>query len=1123
MSPEQAKGDPMDARSDLFSLGSVLYTMCTGRPAFRADNPVAVLRRVCDDTPRPIHEVNAELPQWLEAIVNKLLAKSPNDRFQSASEVAELLSKYLAHVQNPAQVPAPEEVELTYGAVASSDSDTAEASNWQLPLGLRIGLVALIVFLVRSIPDWRIQWSIVGLLLFWLLFEFIRTFADAYWKGSRRIEKTQSHARSERQSHARQFVIEHPVLGLFAMVLLLTSVATATYLITAAAGRRAAKSHTSAAEAPADTSPAAFARYHFAKLQGTWTAISAEAGGQPISGHDLTNLRLVFDGDHVTAKGPGPNGGGEGTFELETAATPRRIKITRQEGRNRFAIMDGIYDLDGDRLKICMGEPAENISEFKSRPGTSILLAEFVRLLSAKEIEGTPRATAGSLKNLPQSASASEVVDLATWGHFVDPKSDCRLDRKTDSITIAVPGGPPHNLLPLAGYNHDAPRLIGDVEGDFTIEVRVPPYQLSKSGTAARNNGVSYRSAGLLVWIDDDDLLRFERSSFGERGDGAPFLHLEWFRDGGHFGDEFENVNSAPDRPSHLKIDRRGGELQLSKSDDGQTWMHWKTVRNLKLPPRVSLGVMVQNSTTEDFAASFEALKIGVNLPNAAAVFKSAPGVTAGSSSSPTTTANALPHVSWGEIVDPLGDCRFTEADGRLTITVPGDRNHNLNPLPGYNLNAPRALREVEGDFEARVTVLPHPLPQAMASTSPSIPYVGAGLIVWQDETHFLRLLRSWMPTANTFVHPEWFGEGAAPSEKTPSVPDRPTHLRIRRTGDRLELAISADGQTWTEVTTTDLPLAVRVRVGVAVVNSVNYEFTARFEGFAVRPSANDAPPPAVAPFDATQAKTHQEDWAKHLGVPVELTNSIGMKLRLVPPGEFFMGSSEGEIEPLVVQAYKWHEKDLRSETPQRLAEIPAPYYLGQFEVTVAQFRKFVEDTGYKTTAETNGKGGSTIVNGQNAFRPDLNWRHPEVALSDDHPVVEIDLKDANEFCAWLSKKDGRTYVVPDEKHWEFACRAGSTSPWFGRLDALGDYAWIFDNFGGQTHTVGLKLPNAFGLYDMLGNVDELCPADDGGVVGRGGMANNNFINSRCAARRRLEGDVNFRRGFRVAILDPRP
>src|SRR5205823_5121518 len=112
----------------------------------------------------------------------------------------------------------------------------------------------------------------------------------------------------------------------------------------------------------------------------------------------------------------------------------------------------------------------------------------------------------------------------------------------------------------------------------------------------------------------------------------------------------------------------------------------------------------------------------------------------------------------------------------------------------------PRVLRDVEGDFEARVTVQPYRRPQAPVTTSPSQPYVGAGLVVWQDDAHFLRLFRSWMPTANIYVHPEWFGGGAAAPEVTPSVPDQPVQLRVRRTGGRLDLAVSLDGQTWTEV-----------------------------------------------------------------------------------------------------------------------------------------------------------------------------------------------------------------------------------------------------------------------------------------------------------------------------------
>jgi hypothetical protein len=104
MSPEQAEGKPLDARSDLFSLGSVLYAMCAGHPPFRAANTVAVLNRVCDDTPTPIREVNPEVPEWLADVIAKLHAKNPRDRFQSADELADLLGKLLARVQHPSGV-----------------------------------------------------------------------------------------------------------------------------------------------------------------------------------------------------------------------------------------------------------------------------------------------------------------------------------------------------------------------------------------------------------------------------------------------------------------------------------------------------------------------------------------------------------------------------------------------------------------------------------------------------------------------------------------------------------------------------------------------------------------------------------------------------------------------------------------------------------------------------------------------------------------------------------------------------------------------------------------------------------------------------------------------------------
>ena len=107
MSPEQVRGECVDARSDLFSLGCTMYTMCTGRAPFRSDSPYAVMHRITNEKATPIREIGADIPDWLCVIIERLMSKRPDDRFESASEVAELLEDCLAHVQQPAAVALP--------------------------------------------------------------------------------------------------------------------------------------------------------------------------------------------------------------------------------------------------------------------------------------------------------------------------------------------------------------------------------------------------------------------------------------------------------------------------------------------------------------------------------------------------------------------------------------------------------------------------------------------------------------------------------------------------------------------------------------------------------------------------------------------------------------------------------------------------------------------------------------------------------------------------------------------------------------------------------------------------------------------------------------------------------
>lgn len=158
MSPEQARGESIDHRSDLFSLGSVLYAMCVGHAPFRASTTMGVIKRVCDDSPRPIHEVNPDVPDWLSDIIAKLLAKAPADRFQTAAEVADLLGRCLAHLQQPSVVSRLDGVPVAVGHSPSTtaDSDDEPASETESSM-FRAGLIAFSVGMVPMLAAGQVS------------------------------------------------------------------------------------------------------------------------------------------------------------------------------------------------------------------------------------------------------------------------------------------------------------------------------------------------------------------------------------------------------------------------------------------------------------------------------------------------------------------------------------------------------------------------------------------------------------------------------------------------------------------------------------------------------------------------------------------------------------------------------------------------------------------------------------------------------------------------------------------------------------------------------------------------------------------------------------------------------
>ena len=147
------------------------------------------------------------------------------------------------------------------------------------------------------------------------------------------------------------------------------------------------------------------------------------------------------------------------------------------------------------------------------------------------------------------------------------------------------------------------------------------------------------------------------------------------------------------------------------------------------------------------------------------------------------------------------------------------------------------------------------------------------------------------------------------------------------------------------------------------------------------------------------------------------------------------MGSTESMDDLLkTFPAYKVEAKSdylFQDEHPRHRVRITRAFYLGQYAVTVGQFKRFAHDAGYKTEAKRDGTGGwgyNPEDRKCEGRHPKYNWLNPGFAQTDDHPVVNVTWNDAVAFCRWLSRKEGKTYRLPTEAEWEYACRAGTTT-----------------------------------------------------------------------------------------------
>jgi formylglycine-generating enzyme required for sulfatase activity len=223
--------------------------------------------------------------------------------------------------------------------------------------------------------------------------------------------------------------------------------------------------------------------------------------------------------------------------------------------------------------------------------------------------------------------------------------------------------------------------------------------------------------------------------------------------------------------------------------------------------------------------------------------------------------------------------------------------------------------------------------------------------------------------------------------------------------------------------------------------------------------------------------------------------NSIGMQLVAIPPGEFRQGSIPAEAEHVKRIDANFPKQYADAEMPQHPVRITKPFLLGMHEVTKGQFARFVQEQHYQTEAERDGAGG-TGYNPQGQVpgtHAQFTWRNTGYPYADNQPVVNVSFNDAVAFCQWLSGKERRAYTLPTEAQWEYACRAGTQTLYSHGDDpevlafvgnvADGTAKAVFKSWNTisamdrytYSAPVGQYRANAFGLYDMHGNVSEWC------------------------------------------------
>jgi len=1079
MSPEQAEGLPVDHRSDLFSLGTVLYAMCTGHSPFRASGTHAVLKRVIDASPRPMREVNSEVPDWLCAIIARLHAKKPENRFQTAKEVAELLGARLADVQAGRVIHS----EPIHGQSLDAVSPAASAKKYgRLPMAtkvtaLTIALVGLgLVGTAYALPTPSSAGTLFALVGIALCLIAGTILVMALVTASRWAK----------------FVKVSLVSGLFGIA----SVPVWQHLL----------------REPQTVDPLV-ANPHLVPVFGSpgWRQLSDGkdwSGWKSYAGKLETreNLPRNF---HLRMEAVLYNGASGIVFRAHpddvTEENSRWFVNFSENAVGRVALSEGFrpanprisqdLNLTGNNPKCGEWFSVEIVAKDDS---TEVRINEWP-VTTFKHPNDVPGAGVLRLSHSGEKAPIAfrniEIKDL-TPITFV-PDRVPRPDGFVNTLGIEFARIPKGKAWLGGGENRPGDKQM-DFKDDFflgTYEVTQEEWEkvMGQGTNPSHFARVGEKNADVFG-VTDADLKRF------------PVENVSW-DDAQRFIDKLNVLDTQPGWTYRLptlaewEYACRGGPMADASDSAFDFYLQQRTNQLLS-----------GQANYRHANSPGRTCKVGTYPPNKLGLYDMHGNVSEWCADEfppdPKDATGKVRHVHRGGCWY-LGPewCRASIHSSFPPSPTKNDRGFRVARVPSRPETA-KTLAELEADLKAATEKRERTRQRQTLGLASMIDVFDADIS--RDEAD-LAVLKVKL--------------------KNNPLLDKGYESIVRSCNARWKL--------WSDLVKDGKAIQADADNAEKALRAAEAQRNEARKAWGLPPIAPmpTTPPIAVAPFDAAKAKEHQDAWAKHLGVEVEIKNSLGMKLRLIPPGEFMMGSSPEEIPDAIKDGVNSGlAKDFitrleKSSLPQHKVRLSQPFRIGTCEVTVEAFRTFVKETGHRTANEQ--KAGDIS-----------NWQSPGWNLSEKQPVTHVSWDDAQEFCRWLSRREGRRYVLPTEAQWEFACRAGSQGRWtFGDDPALlGDYAWYGMPPKSAPAEVGQKRANAFGLFDMHGNAQEWCldwhessfygqsrvldpvcsdqeKVDAVSHVLRGGWWRRGPQLPRSAARSYGMGDVFLQHGFRVAIV----